>query len=193
MPCVDQETKPVRPALPSRLHRTLHAAIVSLLLLAPPAHASVDAIDTLTVPELLSRAESLPPAALYLLASKLFGEGRRPEAARWLYVAQIRARYQLATSPELPPDAEPALYAALGESVGRPINEWAFGDVPAVAASMKEALEWDAAHPNAVTPKGRDPATLERIRGGLAQMRLEVLSDADEIRRQRRANGLGNR
>lgn len=58
---------------------------------------------------------------------------------------------------------------------------------------MKGALDWDAAHPNAVTPKSRDPATLERTRGGLAQMRLKVLAEADEIRRERQANGLTNR
>lgn len=99
--------------------------MISLLLLlqAAPTHASADAIEALTVPELLSRAESLPPAGLYLLASRLFGEARRDESTRWLYVAQIRALYQLAISPGLPPDGEPALYAAVGETVGRPINE----------------------------------------------------------------------
>jgi len=158
-----------------------------------PTQAAENAIEALTVPELLSRAESLPPTGLYLLASRLFGESRRDEATRWLYIAQIRARYRLATAPGLPPDGEPALYAALGESVGRPINEWAFGDVPSAAARMQEALDWDAAHPNAITPKSKDPATLERIRGGLAQMRLKVLVDADEIRQQRNANGLPNR
>lgn len=80
---------------------------------------------------------------------------------------------------------ETAFYAALLETVGRPINEWAFGNVPALAARMQEALDWDATHPNLVTPKMTDRAVLELIRNGLAQLRLEVLTDADDIRRQR--------
>lgn len=175
------------------LRRVAGTILVVLLAQVAAPRAAPDSLDALTVPELLTRADTLPPAGLYLLASRLFAEGRREDATRWLYVAQIRARYRLITSPGLSPDGEPALYAALQETIGRPINEWAFGDIPAVAARMQEALDWDDAHPNAVTPKTRDAAALERIRGGLAQLRLRVLADQADIRRQRGANGLGAR
>lgn len=142
---------------------------------------------------LRSGAETLPPVGLYTLAAKLFAEGQRDEATRWLYVAQIRARFHLAVSPGLRPDAEPAIYAALNEDVGRPINEWAFGDVEAAAARMQKALDWDAAHRDGFTPKNGREAALERVRGGLVRLRTQVLAEKDDMRRERHANGLENR
>jgi hypothetical protein len=72
---------------------------------------------------LLSQAETLPPAELYRLAALLFAAGQRDDAVRWFYVAQLRARYHLATASGLRPDGEPALYAAFNETLGSPINE----------------------------------------------------------------------
>lgn len=143
--------------------------------------------------ELLAEAQNLEPAELYSLASQLFSAGRRQEAVQWLYVAQLRARFRLAVARDLRPDGEPALYGALNETVGRPINEWGFGDVDALAASMQAALDWDAAHPNGATPKAGNEAALERIRKGLAELRETVLARRDSIREQRRGNGLENR
>jgi hypothetical protein len=163
------------------------ACMLGLAALLPrPARAQDDAA-------LLAQAETLPPATLYMLAARLFAAGQRDAAVRWLYVAQLRARFHLAVEPGLRPDAEPALYAALNEQVGRPVNEWAFGDVDGVAREMQAALDWDAAHPNGFTPKqGRDEA-LQRIRAGLAQLRARLVSQRAEIRRQRQENGLENR
>lgn len=162
-----------------------------LLLLASPAAAQ----DFMRMPlaELEQQAETLPPAGLYALAARRFREGPRQEAVRWLYVAQLRARFRLAVTPDLPRDGEPALYAALNESVGRPINEWAFGDVDALAASLQAALDWDAAHANAATPKPGHEAALAQIRAGLAELRETVLASREKIRQQRAANGLENR
>ncbi len=143
--------------------------------------------------ELLARVDALPPAGLYLLTARLFAEGRRDDAVRWLYVAQLRSRFRLATAPSLPPDGEPALYASLNESVGRPINEWAVGDVDGLAARMGEALDWDPAHANVFTLKEPHAAALEKVRGGLVELRASVLARKNGIRRQRLANGLENR
>ncbi|ONG52606.1 hypothetical protein BKE38_14175 [Pseudoroseomonas deserti] len=160
-------------------------------LLAAPAAAQ----DFMRMPlaELEKDAENLPPAGLYTLAARRFREGPQQDAVRWLYVAQLRARFRLAATPDLPRSGEPALYAALNESVGRPINEWAFGDVDALAASLQDALDWDAAHANAATPKPGNEAVLNRIRAGLAEMRETVLASREKIRQQRSANGLENR
>ncbi|WP_159992861.1 hypothetical protein [Roseomonas sp. 18066] len=169
---------------------TRRAAFFCLVAAAPAA-----AQDVMRMPlvELEATADSLPPAGLYALAARRFREGPRQEAVRWLYVAQLRARFRLAVTPDLPRDGEPALYAALNESVGRPINEWAFGDVDALAASLQAALDWDAAHGNAATPRPGNEAALARIRAGLAEMRETVLASRDRIRQQRTTNGLENR
>ncbi len=158
-----------------------------------PAHAAPDNFAARPLPALLAQADALPPAGLYTLAARLFADGRRVEAVRWLYVAQIRAHYRLATAPDLPEDGEPALYASLQDTVGRPINEWAFGDVPALGARMQEALDWDAAHPPQPVPRGADHQAWQQVRDGLAKLRTEVLAQATDIRRQRSANGLPNR
>ena len=145
------------------------------------------------IPDMVAHAPELPPVGLYTLAERLFSAGRRDEGVTWFYIAQIRSRFRLATAPDLPPDGEPALYAALNDSLGRPINEWAFGDIDRVAAQMKQALEWDASHANVVTPKAANAAALEEVRSGLVALRTSVLARKDDIRRQRLAHGLVNR
>ena len=126
------------------LRALLRAAVLGLVAaVAAPVHAPAQDFVEVPTATLLSRAETLLPVEMYVLAARLFADGRRDEAVRWLYVAQIRARLHLATSRGLRPDAEPALYAALNEEVGRPINEWAFGDVDALALRMQEALDPD--------------------------------------------------
>jgi hypothetical protein len=79
------------------------------------------------------------------------------------------------------------------EVVGRPVNEYAFGDLPALARTIGEVLAWDDAHPDAMTPKERFGAQRDGIRRGLAQMRDEALAQADQIRATRVRNGLTNR
>lgn len=149
--------------------------------------------DAPSIEQTIARAPELPPVSLYQLAGRLFAAGRRDEAVTWFYIAQIRSRFRLAAMPDLPADGEPALYAALMDTLGKPINEWAFGDVDRVAAQMTAALDWDAAHANATTPKAANAAVLAQVRGGLLSLRAGVLADKDNIRRQRLANGLVNR
>ncbi len=178
---------------------TLRAGMLGLLLLLPlplawgAAPASAQDFTTIPLPVLIAQAEDLPPLGLYTLAGRLFAAERRDEAAVWFYVAQLRARLRLSAEPDLPPDGEPALYASLNDVLGREINGWAFGDVDQVAAEMTRALDWDSAHPNAVTSKSRHAAALEQVRAGLVALRARVLAEKDDIRRQRSANGLGNR
>ena len=165
------------------------------LLTAVPTPAQAQADDPSIPPtaELLAGAADLPPSSLFILAMKLFGEGRHEDAVKWFYVAQIRGRFRLAVEPNLPPDGEPALYNALFETIGPVINGWAFGDIPGLAARMNDALDWDAAHANGLTPKAPNMAALERVRGGLVQFRDSVVAQRDDIRRERAANGLENR
>src|SRR4030095_3345483 len=69
------------------------------------------------------------PAAFYILASKLFGDGKKDEAVFWFYAGQLRYRFYLKANPGLNPSGDPALFASLSETVGRPVNEYAFGDI----------------------------------------------------------------
>jgi hypothetical protein len=108
----------------------------------------------------------------------------------WFYAGQIRYRAYLKHNPRLDPSGDPALFASPSEVIGRPINEYAFGHVPSLAAAIDHALAWDAAHADPYAPKG---AAREEVVNGLRAMKTQVLATADDIRRQRAAYGLENR
>jgi hypothetical protein len=168
----------------------------ALGLLAPTLWCkSATAQDAQTIPlnSLIAQAPNVSPDALFVLAARSFAAGRRDEAVVWFYVAQIRMRFRLAVAPDLPPDGEPAVYEALFETIGPQINGWAFGNIDRLAAHMQEALDWDRSHVNTFTPKSGHTAELEQIRSGLAAFRASVLTQKDELRRERATKGLENR
>ncbi len=133
------------------------------------------------------------PSEDYRRAADLFKRGQRGEAVYWLYRGQLRYRVHLAARPGLPPDGDPALFASLSEVVGRPINEWAFGDIPALAGTLGRVLAWHAANDDPFTPKAQFGSAHAQMRAGLEGLRSQVLAEQDQIRTQRRANGLPNR
>ena len=149
-------------------------------------------LEQLTPEQIIAGAERAHPAALYLLASKLMSAGRRDEAVRWFYIGQLRYRFHLMTDPPNAAD-ERILFSALSESVGRAINEYAFGDVDGAVREIDAALAWDAAHANHFTSKSSFPGQLATTREGLVALRDDMLARKDEIRETRTSNGLPNR
>lgn len=136
---------------------------------------------------------SLHPSEFDRRAARLFGEGRRDEAVSLFCAVQLRDRFHLAARPDLAPDGDPALFGALSEQVGGPMNEWAFGDPDALVATLDHVLAGDAGTPNAFTPQDRFAGAREETRAGLAALRDHVANRREEIQRQRMANGLPNR
>ena len=130
------------------------------------------------------------PSSYYMLAMRLFQEGQKDEAVFWFYTGQIRYRARLKTHLNLKPDGEPALFGSLSEVVGRPLNQYAFGDIPKLATIIDRALAWDAKHADPFSPKGE---VRDGVRAGLEKMKADVLARADEIRATRVKNGLENR
>ena len=133
------------------------------------------------------------PAAYYQEAANLFRIGRRDEAVFLFYLGQLRYRSHLRARPNLPPSGDAALFASLSESVGRPINEYAFGDIPALERTLAQVLAFDLAYPDTFTAPGEFPDAVRLNREGLDMLRRRIVADADKIREQRRANGLPNR
>ena len=174
----------------------LAAVLLGLALLAPAQAQDRDASElnfqTMPLAQIEAEAASLHPAALYVLASRLFSAGRPLEAANWMYAGQLRYRFMIATLGAAP-NNERVLFSALSEQVGRPINEYIGGDPDEWIAAMRWALEWDAATDNAVTSKTAHEAALAEVRGGLERLIAQVESSRAEIRKQRSANGLENR
>lgn len=179
--------------------RRLRAVLAAALLCTSFAVAALEAgapdgINTMSSEQIVAEAERLHPSALYVLAGRLFQEdGRQDEAVEWFYIGQLRYRVHLAANPGEPSDADPVLFAALSESVGRPLNEYAGGDVDEWVASIDRALAWDEAHDNQFTSKTEHAAEYAEVREGLVKLRDNLVERKDEIRKTREQNGLPNR
>lgn len=134
------------------------------------------------------------PAEYYNRAAKLFGEGKRDDAVFMFYLGQLRYRTHLsARGAQLKPDGDPALFSSLSEVVGRPLNEYAFGDIPALVRIIDAVLAYDAANPDVFTPPVQHAEALRTVREGLSAMKATILRDAESIRTSRTKNGLENR
>ena len=127
--------------------------------------------------------------AYFQKARTNWAEGKRDEAVFWLYVAQLSFRASLAAYPDQDPTGAPALFGSLMETVGRPINEYAFGDIPQLLATIDRALAFDEAHANRSIPD----AVHRQTRAGLIVLHDEIKRTAEVIRKQRTANNLENR
>jgi hypothetical protein len=133
------------------------------------------------------------PAEYYMRASSVFGAGRKDDAVFIFYLGQLRYRAHLSARRDLKPDGDPALFGSLSEVVGRPLNEYAFGDLPALVAIIDAVIAYDTANPDRFTPPAQFPDVYVGVRDGLVKMKAQVLKDADQIRETRRQNGLENR
>lgn len=176
-----------------RLARVI--AAFTWVLCAPLAWAAAPEPDLarMTPQQIEAQATELHPAALYVLASRLLRQERYDDAVRWFYIGQLRYRFHLAVANDEERREEATLFGALSENVGRPINEYAFGDVDAAVRQIDAALAWDAEQPNGFTDKVAHAQTWQDVRKGLTELRNKMLAEKAQIREQRAANGLPNR
>jgi hypothetical protein len=173
----------------------LIAAVFSLFVLAHAA-APADPVDSMmkkSPAELKQGIENQHPAVYYVLARKLFESGQKDEAVFWFYAGQLRYRFHLQSNPKLDPSGDPALFGSLSEVVGRPLNEYAFGDLPALRATITKVLIWDQKTANGFTSKTEHAAEWQSIRDGLQQLDAYLGENTASIKQQREANGLKNR
>jgi len=172
----------------------MRTAFLSAFLALSFLKASAADLSSLSIDQLKNGIENQHPTAFYILAQKLFTAGQKDDAVFWFYAGQLRYRvYLVVNKDKLPADGDPALFASLSEEIGRPINEYAFGDIPQLAKTIDAVIAWDQSHPNALTPRDKYKSQYEQIVAGLTQMRDQVLKQADSIRKTRTANGLENR
>lgn len=166
---------------PSRRH------LIAMVAILPAGFASAQDAS------ILRGVEGDHPAGYYRRAADLFGAGKRDEAVFVFYLGQLRFRTHLAARPELPRDRDAAVFASLSEVVGRPINEYAFGDIPALDRTLRAVMAYDAAHPDAFTPPDRYPQPTRTVRAGMETLRQKIVAEAAQIRASRVQNGLTNR
>lgn len=163
--------------------------LLALLSLAACNAKSASSADPM-VEQLKSGIENKDPSTYYVLAAKLFEHGDKDEAVFWFYLGQLRFRFELLANPSQDPSGGPALFGALSAEVGGPINEYAFGDIPKLAQTIDAVLQWDATHDNTYTPKQPHQAALTQVRQGLLELKQTTLARQDQIKIQRRADGL---
>jgi hypothetical protein len=167
---------------------------ISLFFACSARPASADDLATLSIEQLKNDIEKQHPAGLYILAQKLFASGQKDEAVFWYYAGQLRYRvYLTVNQSKLDPAGDPAVFSALTEEIGRPVNEYAFGDIPRLAKTIDAVIAWDQSHANALTPREKYRTEYDQITTGLTQLRDNMIKNADSIRQQRTAAGLENR
>lgn len=135
--------------------------------------------------------EAKPWFDFYQLAAALHARGEREEAARWLYIGQMRGRAHILCHAGDPTGA-PALLGSLNQAVGQPINEWLYGSVSRAVRVIDAALEWEAANPDPALPSPKCDDALAKVRADKREQRAYSLANADAIRKQRAQNGLPN-
>ncbi|TCL90788.1 hypothetical protein C8J38_107148 [Rhizobium sp. PP-WC-2G-219] len=124
-----------------------------------------------------------------LRAAPLMQAGRRDEATFCFYAGQLRWRSRLNASPTPDLTGEPALFSSVFETLGPPVNGWAFGDIPKLQRTIDNVLLWDVRYPD----PSLDPAVHKRMRAGLTALCSQIGREADMIRVERASQGLENR
>lgn len=119
-------------------------------------------------------APAVHPAALYILAQRLFESGRKDEAVFWFYVGQLRYRFYFQANPKIDPTGDPALFSSLSEVIGRPINRYAFQDRPKLVSTLKRVGEWDERNPNGFTSKENNNGAWRETRAGFSRFIADV-------------------
>ena len=169
------------------------AAALTGLILALWLVDGARAQATSAVPADVASLAGQHPAEYYRRAAQLFGSGKRDDAVFVFYLGQLRYRAHLSARRDLKPDGDPALFASLSEVVGRPLNEYAFGDIAVLARTIDAVLAYDRANPDRFTPPATFPQAHAGVRDGLTAMRSQMLADQDKIRATRASKGLENR
>jgi hypothetical protein len=149
--------------------------------------------SAMTVDQLRDGIENRHPAAYLILAQKLFTGGKRDEAIFWLYEGQLRFRIYLACHPDLPSDGEPALFSSMNHVIAKPLNQYAFGDIDTLVATIDRALDWDSKTENGFIDKDRCADAIRDQHRSLNKFNNRLIAKAKEIRAERAKAGLQNR
>ncbi len=170
-------------------------ALLFVFTMTPGLHwlGRAHAEGAVTTPPVVQELAGQPPAEYYKRADELFKAGKKDDAVFVLYLGQLHFRTYLLTHRESDQTSAPRMFASLSETIGKPITQYAFGDIPALARTIDAVLAYDAANPDKITSPPEFADVHEDVRQGLAAMKAKMLSEADRIHAQREKSGLENR
>jgi hypothetical protein len=128
-----------------------------------------------TIQQLADDIVNKPPATYFSLATELYREGQKNEAAFWYFVGLIRYRaWILATGKDGQSSDEPYHLSVLAQSVGQSIYAHVDRDSKDLVKAIDRALVWDLEQPNAYTSKDAFKAQYERARQELLALRQKI-------------------
>lgn len=146
---------------------------------------------TQTIQELADGIVDKPPATYFSLATELYREGQKDEAAFWYYVGMIRYRvWMLATGQDSNSSDEPHHFWLLNNSLGQSIYSHVDRDSAALIKAIDRALTWDLQQPNGYTSKDAFKAQYERARQELLALRQQIKTAPASLK-PARASGSG--
>lgn len=149
--------------------------VVTASLLFSPLTQGREPEAAQTIQELADGIVDKPPATYFSLATELYREGQKDEAAFWYYVGLIRYRvWMLATGNDSNSSDEPHHFWLLNNSLGRSIYSHADRDSAALIKAIDRALTWDLEQPNGYTSKEAFKAQYERARQELLALRHTI-------------------
>jgi hypothetical protein len=166
------------------------ALLYILAATAPHALGTAYAQGALTTPAAVQALAGQHPAEYYKRAGELFKEGKKDDGVFVFYLGQLRYRTFLLANPKT---EDPTLFATLSQVTGKPINQYAFGDIPALARTIDAVLAYDTANPDTFSSPAGSAAAHASVRDGLTAMKTKMLAEADRIKADRVKNGLENR
>jgi len=143
---------------------------------------------TMSIDALKKEAELMHPVGFYVLAIKLFKEGKKDESILWFYVGSIRYRHFLSSVGEDPFHPENELFGKVQFEIGGEILDYAGGDPDFWAEQIEEADRWDKDHLNFFYPKRNNPNALTEIKGNMQKLILKLREEKEDILRQRIEN-----
>jgi hypothetical protein len=132
-----------------------------------------------TIQQLEAGIQNKPPATYFALATELFRNNRKEEAAFWYFVGNLRYRALLLAKAK-DPDASDEQYHFwfVSQSVGQSIFKSAGRHPAALIRAIDQALEWDAEQPNGYTSKIQFQAQYERARQELLGLQQRIREGA---------------
>jgi hypothetical protein len=128
-----------------------------------------------TIQELADDIVNRPPATYFSLATELYREGQKDEAAFWYYVGLIRYRaWILATGKDGNSSDESYHFWLLTHSIGQSIYSHVDRDSAALIRAIDRALTWDLEQPNGYTSKDDFKAQYGRARQELLALQQQI-------------------
>jgi hypothetical protein len=128
-----------------------------------------------TIQQLEDGIQNKAPATYFALATELFRNNQKDEAAFWYFVGDLRYRASiLAKAQGSDASEEQYHFSFVSQSVGEAIFESANHHPSVLVKAIDRALAWDQEQPNGYTSKVQFGAEYERARQELLALEQRI-------------------